>query len=88
MSQNPQNYFKEICKQLEEDLDAPLCEELLRQFQQHPECKSYFESVQKTVAWYKQSLTNVELSPEMRKTLIQKLTQRISSKGRHESGKR
>lgn len=73
MTQNHQEYFREICKQLEEDIGAPICEDLMVQFQEHPECKKYFESVQKMVKLYRECSPKVPLSMQMKNNLIAKL---------------
>ena len=42
-----------ICKTLEEDLEAPLCTELVLHFKSCPTCRIYFDSVRKTVKMYR-----------------------------------
>jgi len=42
-----------ICKTLEEDLDTPLCTELVLHFKSCPTCRIYFNSVRKTVRMYR-----------------------------------
>lgn len=75
-TQNLQRYFREICKQLEEDISAPICEELIQQFEEHPECKKYFESFQKMVELYQECNPKVQLTNDMKNNLINKIKQK------------
>ena len=80
MTLNQKKYFEEICKQLEEDFDQPICQDLIRQFEEHPECKKYFESVQRVVELYKESQPCANLTPEMKNKLLEKFQQKRKKK--------
>ena len=72
MTLNQKKYFEEICKQLEEDFDKPICQELIQQFEEHPECQKYFESVQKVIELYKKCQPSAQLTPEMKNKILKK----------------
>ena len=76
VTQDHQKYFREICKQLEEDIGAPICEDLIKQFEDHPECKQYFESVQKMVELYQECNPKVQVTKNMKNNLINKLKEK------------
>ena len=48
-----QHALQLICKTLEEDLDTPVCAELVSHFSACPTCRIYFNSIRKTVTMYR-----------------------------------
>jgi predicted anti-sigma-YlaC factor YlaD len=52
-----------ICKALEEDLDTPVCTELVVHFKTCPTCRIYFNSVRKTVKMYR-TVQSVQAVPQ------------------------
>ncbi len=65
--------FVHFCHYLEEDIDTPLCQELLQHMEECPECKHNITTIRKTVALYRQSQSSAHLSPEIKRKLIAQL---------------
>ena len=48
--------FKDLmCGQMGDDIDAPICEEIMKHLEYCPDCKVHFDSVKKVVKIYKTS---------------------------------
>jgi len=65
--------FAHFCHYLEEDIDTPMCQELLQHIEKCPECKHNLTSIQKMVALYRQSQPKACLSPEIKQKIIARL---------------
>ncbi len=44
---------KLICQQMGEDIDAPVCDEIINHLEECPECKVHFDSVKNVVKIYR-----------------------------------
>lgn len=65
--------FKELCDYLGGDLDSPLCQDVINFFEEHPECRSYLESVKQTVFLFKEHETEQKTPLECKQKIINEL---------------
>ncbi len=65
--------IKEICEIMGEDLDAPLCEEVIEHLNACPTCKVYLDTVKKTVFLCREVECPEELPQEVNDRLLKVL---------------
>jgi len=71
--QHPEEIMKQICDQMGEDLNAPVCREVAVHLQECPECKFYFDTVKKTVVLCREIENKKSIPPEVRQRLMKLL---------------
>lgn len=57
-----------ICDSLGEELDSPKCLAIKNHLDECPDCRQYFNSVEKTIEFYK--LYNMEFNPDAHNRLL------------------
>ena len=57
-----------ICNSLGEELNSPKCVEIKSHLDECPDCRQYFNSVEKTIEFYK--LYNMEFNPDVHNRLM------------------
>ena len=72
--------FKELCDYLGGDLDSPLCQDIINFFEEHPECRSYLESVKQTVSIFKEHETEQKTPLECKQKIIKELLSKSQKK--------
>jgi hypothetical protein len=62
--------LKELCNYLGEDLDTPMCQELLKHVHDFPECQFYIDTVKMTVNLFRETHSSQPVPSEVKKELF------------------
>ncbi len=65
--------IKEICELMGEDLDAPMCQEVLDHLKTCPTCKVYFDTVKRTIFLCREAECPEELPEDVNNRLLEAL---------------
>ncbi len=63
----------ELCQYLGEDLDHPMCKELMQHVEECPECRFYIDTVKMTVNVFRDTHTSKPVPDDVKKNLLKSL---------------
>ena len=63
----------ELCNYLGEDLENPMCQELLTHVKDCPDCRNYIESVKLTISICKESARTEPVPEDIKQNLLKNL---------------
>ncbi|GAB4366261.1 MAG: hypothetical protein Kow0042_06030 [Calditrichia bacterium] len=73
MKHHGKKLIGELCNYLGEDLDHPMCQELLQHVNECPECRQYIESIKLTVHLCRETFQTVPVPEHVKENLFKKL---------------
>jgi hypothetical protein len=73
MNHHGKKIIDELCNYLGQDIDHPMCKELMLHVQECPECKMYLDTVKMTVSLYKQTYDSQPVPGHVKDELLKKL---------------
>ena len=65
--------LNELCNYLGQDLDHPMCQELIKHMQDYPECQFYLNTVKMTVSLYRETHPSEPVPSHVKKELYKVL---------------
>ncbi len=73
MKHHTKKIIDELCNYLGQDLNHPMCKELLQHVQECPECRIYIDTIKMTVSLYRQKSENQPVPQKVTAQLFKKL---------------
>ncbi len=73
MKPHNKRIIKELCCYLGQDLDHPMCKELMKHVIECPECHHYIETIKMTVQLYRQQYENQPVPEDVKEKLLTRL---------------
>ncbi|GAB4337577.1 MAG: hypothetical protein Kow0037_20550 [Calditrichia bacterium] len=80
MKHHNKKLIDELCDYLGEDLENPMCQELLEHVQQCDSCREYIESIKITVSVCKETAKPEPLPEELKNNLLKTLKEKKRSR--------
>ncbi|MBN2366609.1 MAG: hypothetical protein EH225_11930 [Calditrichaeota bacterium] len=73
MKKHTKALIDELCQHLGEDLDHPMCKELVQHIQECPECQFYLDTVKMTVNIFRETHKPESVPEDVKKNLLKSL---------------
>ena len=73
MKSHSKKIIDELCNYLGEDVDNPMCKELMQHVKECPECRIYLDTVKMTVSLYRKAEEPKPVPEHVKETLFKKL---------------
>ncbi len=73
MKHHTKKIIDELCNYLGQDLNHPMCKELLQHVQECPDCRIYIDTIKMTVSLYRQKSENQPVPQKVTAQLFKKL---------------
>lgn len=73
MKEHKKKTVHEICNYLGQDLDHPMCQELIRHLKECPNCQFYLDTVKLTVNLFRETHLSKPVPEELKKKLLSNL---------------
>ncbi len=73
MKHHSKKLIDELCNYLGQDLEQPMCRELLEHVQECPECRKYIESIRLTVSLLKKTAKDEPVPERVKEALFKTL---------------
>ncbi len=73
MKHHTKKIIDELCNYLGQDLNHPMCKELLQHVQECPECRIYIDTIKMTVSLYRQKHESKPVPEKVTEQLFKKL---------------
>ncbi len=65
--------FEKICELFGEDLDSKFCREVAEIMEECPECRIYYDSIKRSVQWFRLAEEEEDVPQEVRERLFKVL---------------
>ncbi len=73
MKKHSKKTINELCNYLGQDLNHPMCKELMQHVHDCPECRMYLDTVKMTVSLYKKTHESEPVPNHIKEKLLKKL---------------
>lgn len=73
MKPHSKRIIKELCNYLGQDLDHPMCKELIQHVEECPECRMYLDTIKMTISLYRQTYESQPVPDRVKEELIKTL---------------
>jgi len=73
MKKHEKKVLDELCDYLGEDLDHPMCQELIQHVQECPECKFYLDTIKLTVNIFRETHPSSPVPKDVKENLLKTL---------------
>lgn len=73
MKKHGKKIIDELCHYLGQDLDQPMCKELMQHVEECPECRIYLDTIKMTVSLYREAYHSQTIPQEAKEKLLKTL---------------
>ncbi len=73
MKKHSKRIINELCNYLGQDLNHPMCKELLRHVEECPDCRIYLDTIKMTVNLYRKTHQNQPVPDNVKESLFKSL---------------